>query len=181
MSRLLLALTVLALLPCSASADYGYPGERPAPAVVQSLARKADKFWHARRVASCASVRGVFMAPSLLDDDDGDGDVEMTGTGDGPTEGAGADGKSQDVDAAGRGGDCRVWIVNWLIKVTLHPNRFGTASDLCTVIFHEAGHTAGLGHSEFGLMAEWASTEPFVCRAWARRFENRKERARRKR
>jgi hypothetical protein len=71
-----------------------------------------------------------------------------------------------------------VWVVGWLVEYTLSPRWFGTALDLCTVIYHEAGHTAGLGHSERGLMAPRAPVDPFECRVWARRFEDRKERSR---
>jgi hypothetical protein len=177
MSRaILIALVALVLLPSSAGA---YPGERPAPALVQRLAVKADAFWHKRHVDSCASAHAVLMAPSLLDDDDQDGDVELEGTGDGP----GPDGTSLDQYGAGRGTpeNCGMWIADWLVKDTLNPNLFGTAIELCTTIYHEAGHTGGLPHTKRGLMAPWGGVNPFECRVWARRFEARKAHARWKR
>jgi hypothetical protein len=174
----LLAMLLAALLTNDAHA-YSYPGERPAPALVQRLAVKADKFWHARGVDSCASAATVLKASSLLDDDDGDGDVEEPGTGDGPVGDPGEDGTSRDVDAGGRGtpDGCGLWVASWLVKDVLDPYLYGTALELCTIVYHEAGHTGGLDHARRGLMAAWAYSDPYECRVWARRFDDRKYRA----
>lgn len=184
MIRVLLTLLV-ALFLASPAAASTYPGEHPAPAFVQKLAVKADAFWHARGVASCASNSPVLMAPSLRDDDDGDGDRELWGTGDGPAAGSepGADGTSRDEDATGRAtlGGCQVWLVSWIVRETASPRWYGMAIDLCTTIYHEAGHTAGLEHTTTGLMAPSGGGDPFECRVWGRRWENRKFKRERKR
>lgn len=159
---LALVLLVILALPTNAHA-YSYQGERAAPAVVQTLARKADKFWHKRGVPACASTRTVLMAPSLLEDDDHNGDKEISKT-------------SGDVDAVERAlrDDCQVWIVNWLVADTLDPQSYGTAIDLCFAIYHGSGHTGALAHSKAGLMKAVGGMVPFECKVWARRFEDRK-------
>lgn len=50
-------------------------------------------------------------------------------------------------------------------------------ADLCTTVFHELGHTAGLQHTPTGLMSEIAPEPPGECVQWVKRQERRERHA----
>jgi hypothetical protein len=145
-------LCLLVLAPSAAASTYD--GQTEAPAFVQGLALKADRFWHARDVPSCASTRPVLTAPSLEDAD-----------------GVQAQARGASFD---REDGCTVWLLQSEVSVVADPGLYGAEARLCALVFHEAGHTGGLGHSERGLMSPDAETVPFECRTWARRWQARK-------
>lgn len=133
----------VALLACAplASADY-YAGQRPAGPAAIELSRMAEAFWAARHVVGCADGIEVLQAPSLAG-------------GDGP--------------AAGRGGDCVIWISDFDIEPLDRIDADATRAEIrfaCVAIYHEVGHALGLPHTPTGLMAVVPAT-PWECEKFA--------------
>ena len=73
---------------------------------------------------------------------------------------------------------CRIWIKTEELQAAQEDPR-SFEPYLCLLVVHELGHTAGLGHSETGVMAAAASDVPWDCRQWVqRRVQARRLRAR---
>ena len=63
---------------------------------------------------------------------------------------------------------CRIWIKTEELRAAQRDPR-SSEPYLCLLVVHELGHTAGLGHSETGVMAAQASDVPWDCRRWVQR------------
>lgn len=153
--KALLAAALLLAIPASARAEISYPDQRPATAqVTQFVNGSARSFWEDRNVWACQGQQiKVWVAP-VLDGSDG--------------------------SAWGRGGDCTVYLTQWLVRdLTAEADmkapvrlRRGLKEDMakaCTAVTHETGHALGLPHSPTGVMAVTGVVEPpWYCRVWAR-------------
>jgi predicted Zn-dependent protease with MMP-like domain len=157
---LLLALIVLALLPCSASASdwtgTGYIGERTAHPIIGEMTDIAVDFWKERGVQVCEPV--PMQAPRLVDVDG--------------------------IEAAGRASTalCRFWLQDFIVREALADRWRRGGSDgfrevVCAMVVHEVGHLAGLQHSDTGVMDETASAVPYACKQWRRGLERQERRA----
>jgi hypothetical protein len=145
MHRLIPIIGIILALAVTAPAQAGtFPGERPANnATLNELVAIGETFWHERGVQPCPQDR---LEVLLADDLDGAGGMAIPG-------------------------GCRVWFpVVDVAFVQSHPaSGRASASALCWVVVHELGHTAGLGHSESGVMsADGQGSAPWACRVWAR-------------
>jgi predicted Zn-dependent protease with MMP-like domain len=160
MRALLLALTVLALLPCSAHASdwtgSGYIGERTAHPMIGEMTDIAVDFWTERGVQVCEPV--PMQAPRLVDVDG--------------------------IEAAGRASTalCRFWLQDFIVREALADRWRRGGSDgfrevVCAMVVHEVGHLAGLQHSGMGVMDVEASAIPFACKRWRRGLERQERRA----
>jgi hypothetical protein len=82
---------------------------------------------------------------------------------------------------------CRYWLSTTLVRQAVRerwrPGRSGDSNreELCATVFHELGHTAGLGHTETGLMSETSTVVPGDCEAWVARQVRAERRAARDR
>jgi hypothetical protein len=63
---------------------------------------------------------------------------------------------------------CRIWIKTEELQAAQRQPR-ESEPYLCLLVVHELGHTAGLGHSETGVMAAQASEVPWDCHRWVQR------------
>lgn len=145
----LIATAVLLALASTAHGDVTFPGQHPvrSPAIGAALAI-GEKFWMDRGVQPCEHPT-ILAADSLrlLDEPAGDSAAERT-------EG------------------CTIWL-SWTVP-TSQLTTFGKLQ-LCYVVTHALGHTAGLGHSASGVMApevpdsarQLRLAAPWPCRAWA--------------
>lgn len=61
---------------------------------------------------------------------------------------------------------CRIWVKTEELQEAQRQPRTGEPY-LCLLVVHELGHTAGLEHSETGVMAAQPSEVPWDCRRWA--------------
>jgi hypothetical protein len=126
--------------------------------MVGKFVAMGETFWQERGVQPCPSP--VVVRGSL--------------------ESEGADGAVQADDS------CRIWVSDTLIRDAEREkwrSRRGGDSlreELCTTIFHELGHTAGLQHTPTGLMSPIGATVPGDCHVWRVR-QDRKQRAAAKR
>jgi hypothetical protein len=162
MRALLLALIVLALLPCTANASdwtgTGFIGERTAHPLIGEMTDIAVDFWAERGAQTCD--RPVAMQAPRLVDSDG-------------------------IEAAGRAWreGCTFWIQDFIVGEAVAERwRRGVGGDsmreiTCAAVVHEVGHLAGLPHSETGVMDETASAVPYACKRWRRGLERQERRA----
>lgn len=135
---LLLALAA----PAQASA---YLGEHAnTDPLVNSALAIGEQFWRDRNVAVCPDI-SIRLADDL----------------------AGSDG----IDAAGRTvlGQCVVWVDSFFVDVAhdgLHYKDPDPLEELCVIVTHELGHTAGLEHTPTGIMALKPTVTPWACQRW---------------
>lgn len=155
-SLILIALAALLVgCPASASASASgetvFPGQQPTSdeLVIESVSVGND-FWHARGVEPCAD-------PAVMVADDLNGPDLPSGE-----------------SAFERAAGCQIWLLRWIVRAADQRTRLGL-TNLCRVMVHAMGHTAGLGHSRTGVMApsiDLTTTRntavPWSCRAWAR-------------
>lgn len=131
-----------------ARADFSYPDQHPAPAVVAVLANgPALSFWADRHVIGCARIT-VWQSGMV----------------------------GRDVWATG--GWCTVWLSDDLVAWVTGDDGISEDKlvDACQAVTHEDGHALGLPHSTSGVMAGpgfkpavkhgWA---PWFCWRWARK------------
>ena len=73
---------------------------------------------------------------------------------------------------------CRIWIKTEELRAAQRqPGSWEPY--LCLLVVHELGHTAGLEHTETGVMAAQASEVPYDCSRWVqRRVKARRNQAR---
>lgn len=117
------------------------------PVVVAAL-DIGQRFWQERNVHPCPTV-SVFTAKDL-------GSADM----------AVGEGAYERADES----SCSLWVIDWIIVGGNDLTREGLVN-LCRVIVHGLGHTAGLDHTASGVMARNSYSRraiPWPCRTWAR-------------
>lgn len=155
--RVAVALSLLSLAaPAAAEGNQSEPTSDAGRPMIETFVRLDRAFWQARGVQPRSDLTVTVVARPCGQDADG---CVVDGTG----------GHLIEVNAS---------IVRAAARERYQP---GTGGDpqrlvLCTVIAHEEGHTAGLEHTNGGVMDERASASPFACRAWVAHVE-RAERA----
>ena len=93
-------------------------------------------------------------------------------------------GGAEDADGAAHLGGCVIELrTRLIIRAARERWRAGYGGDsareqLCSTVFHELGHTAGLGHTEDGLMGTHGIAVPWDCRMWRVRQDREQRRAR---
>lgn len=144
-----IAIVVASLVGAPSVAAYEFPGQQPAPPAIGDLVGRASDWWHGRGVnsADCDGQTIVaWSAPAL---------------------------RIGDIDAAGGGSHCEVWVTEWVAEEAVFPTEVAVALDACFVVAHEVGHAFGLGHDYPGIMGgsgkrrlefQWT---PAFCWRWA--------------
>jgi hypothetical protein len=162
-----LALAAAALYLAAAPAqghDQRYPNQRAAhEPELDAMRDSAQAFWQARGIGSPCSDTVLDVADSLADVD-------------------GANPHGRGYSPLAGHADCRIVLAGYYVgeRLAWMRNRHRgvwfrrlAARELCRLVFHEEGHSRGLGHFGSGLMSGDGWTEqsmPWDCRVLARRW-----------
>lgn len=145
MRKALVIVTLLALgFPAAAGA---YENERPGDTRLASEVQVALAYWMNQGVYGCSNGIEIVIADSLMDTDQ--------------------------LDAAGRGRDCRTWfnsrnLAALRMNGPLKWKRQGAAGE-CALAIHEVGHALGLAHSH-DVMGPHLAVTPKACQTWAKKL-----------
>lgn len=124
---------------------FGVAAAADAATMPADFVRMGVEFWQARDVAACP-------APVLVLTDEPGG--------------------SSDAGGAAALGGCVIELRSGLVlraaRERWRPGYGGDSAreELCATVFHELGHTAGLGHTDTGLMSTVSTVVPDDCEGW---------------